>query len=466
MKPATKDAFKLMHEGALALSQVEANGIRVDTKYLTEAIAKITEEMKGLVSEIKQSRIYKKWKRKYGEKTKLGSDAQLGDILFNEMKFKCYDHTDTGRPKTDEEALSKVDDPVVRLYVRWKKRSKLRSTYLEGVQREVIDGYAHCIYNLHLAKTYRSSCEAFNFQNQPIRDIELAGYIRPAYIPRSKHRRLVEADFGGIEVCGAACYNKDPMLISYIKDKSKDMHRDMASECYILKTEDVSKLARYAAKNRFVFPEFYGSFFRDCAPNLWAAIDELDLKGPDDIPLKKHLKSKGIRELGATFSNRASGRIETKKGTFMEHIRNVEKDFWERRFKVYTEWKKDWWDLYCERGWFRLLTGFVCQGVYKRNDVINYPVQGASFHMLLWCLIEIVKKLKRYKMRSLVVGQIHDSILGDVPDRELKSYCEIIRETMLEDLPNHWKWICVPLSVEIEVTEPGCSWHTKKEYKG
>jgi len=71
--------------------------------------------------------------------------------------------------------------------------------------------------------------------------------------------------------------------------------------------------------------------------------------------------------------------------------------------------------------------------------------------------------MNRYKMKSLIVGQIHDSIIGDIHKRERKDYLEIVKQVIYEDIRKHWKWIIVPLTVEVGVAPVGSSWYDTKE---
>jgi len=174
--------------------------------------------------------------------------------------------------------------------------------------------------------------------------------------------------------------------------------------------------------------------------------------------LYSHLESMGIYELGSCGTDE-----EPEDGTFQKHVREIEYDFWNKRFKVYNQWKKDWWEAYQEDGFFKMLTGFIVAGNLNRKQAINIPIQGSAFHWLLWCLIRIQKLMKRYKMKSLLVGQIHDSILADIRMGELKEYLKIVKQVIYEDLPKHWKWIIVPLAVEAEVAPVGGSWFEKEE---
>lgn len=458
MKPYSPDAYHLLHQGAIALAEVECNGLRIDMPYLDKAMADTTKKIECLRKDIQNSPVMQTWKKIYRGKTNIDSGDQLGNILFNHLGHTPKDYTASGKPSTDEEALRKIDDPFVALFLERKKLTKALSTNLKGIYNEVVDGYLHPFFNLDPVSTYRSSSSNPNFQNIPIRNEEIGKLIRRAFIPR-KGRCLAELDYGGIEVRIAACYHLDPAMISYICDTTKDMHRDMAMKCYKLTKEEVTKKIRYCGKNMFVFPQFYGDWYIDCARSLWEAIGKMSLVTETGTPLRKHLKKKGIIELGALDPTESP-----KPGSFEEHIQKVERWFWNEKFPVYTQWKKSWYSAYLDQGWFQTLTGFICQGTFKRNQVINFPVQGSAFHCLLWSLCKIIKELKKRKMKTLIVGQIHDSIVADVVEEELEDFLAMCHDIMTNQLRSAWSWIAVPLEVEADVCPVGGSWADKKPY--
>jgi DNA polymerase I-like protein with 3'-5' exonuclease and polymerase domains len=136
------------------------------------------------------------------------------------------------------------------------------------------------------------------------------------------------------------------------------------------------------------------------------------------------------------------------------------------RFPVYTQWKKDWHSAYTKKGWFKTKTGFICSGIMSRNDAINYPVQGSAFHCLLWSLTDLVLHgIKRAGMKALIVGQIHDSIVADVPDSEVDDFLRLVHHTTTTKLREAFRWINVPLDVEADVCPLGGSWADKESYK-
>jgi hypothetical protein len=238
---------------------------------------------------------------------------------------------------------------------------------------------------------------------------------------------------------------------------------------YRLQPEQVSKNTRHTAKNRFVFPQFYGSVWFQCAPALWEAIAAMDLRvaNKDDpeksgsgISLYKHLKSLGVTELGDCMPQG-----EPAPGTFARLVYEAEKQMWEKDFPVYTQWKKDWWNAYLKEGGFTTLTGFRIEGDMRKNVVINIPVQSAAFHCLLWSLIQVQRWLFSNRMRSRIVGEIHDSLVLDCDPNELDEVLHKCREIMVNDIRKHWPWISIPLEVEAEVAGIDRSWYEKSKYE-
>lgn len=465
MKPTRRDAYRLMHEGVLALAGVEENGIRVDVEQLDRTIEKTEKQIDRLTERLKESEEWDAWLRLFGRsKASMGSRVQLAAVLESSGHVLTERTAGGKRKSMAKGVLERLDDPFVKLFIEIEELKIFHRTFLKGVKRELEGCWLHCFYNLHTVRTYRSSSDRINFQNIPIRDKVMGRLIRSCFVPRDGHA-LVELDFKQIEVRVAACHNRDPVLIEYIRT-GHDFHRDFAARCYMIERSEVGEDARYAAKNRFVFPTFYGSYFMKTASSLWEAIGELRLN-VDGVSLKENLRDRGITGLGGSGSHwrrgrteGETGRIETTPGTFVDHVREVEEDLW-RRFEVYAQWKRDWYAAYLKRGWFDLLTGFRETGVYKRNDVINHPIQGAAFHILLLSLILLMKEMKKKKMRSKVVGQIHDSVLADVHLSELDDYVATVRRLMTEDIRKAWSWIVVPLDVDVAVAEK--NWFEKRE---
>lgn len=451
----TAAALDLFRRGSLALAQVEANGVKVDEKRMDRMESRTRNKIRIREERLKDSDIYRNLQRRFGAKANLNARPQLAQVFFDDLGYEVSSYTKKGKPQLNEEALEAIDHPFVHDFLRWTKFQKVLSTYIEGTKQYILDGILYFNFNLHNVRSFRSSCNSPNFQNLPNRDKELAELVRSWIIPRSKKRRLLELDFKGVEVAAAACYNKDPKLI---EDYTVgDMHRDMAAEIFMIPKSQVSKMNRYIGKNMFVFPQFYGDWYQSNCRNIWDAFSLLNLN-VDGVPMEQHLLSKGITCRGDCVPDE-----KPKPGSLEKHLCEIENQFWKKRFKVYDAWKKSWWRDYQKNLGCMTLTGFPIQGDLNRKQAINYPIQGSAFHCLLKCLIELQDWLNENNMRSLIVGQIHDSILLDVVEEEVEAILEKACYIMTTKLREDWTWVNVPITIEAEITEPGCSWFTKEE---
>jgi len=446
------DGYSLLHRGAVALAEVEANGIRIDVEYLDRVIADTGARISRLEEKLRECEEYRLQRRRYGQNTNLSSRDQLAAVLFEDMDFEPHTLTATGKPRLDEVALERVGTKYAKGFLRLEKLTKLHSTYLLGIRREVEGEFLHAFFGLHLVRSYRGQSDSPNLQNIPIRDPIQGKVIRPAFIPRPGHV-LVEIDYSSLEVMIACALSGDKKL-TYDAIEG-DMHRDMAAECYMLDQENVSKDVRFSAKGGFVFAQFYGDWYKACAENLWGDVERYGLTTMDGLSLHNHLAEQGIEGLG-----KSDPQVGPKPGTFEYHIKQVEDRFWNKRFVVYHARRRTWVEEYKRQGYIDIVTGFRCWGPMSKNQVVNYHIQGPAFHCLLWSLITLVEEIRHSRMGAKVVGHIHDAILADVPVAEVDDYLTLVYDITTRRLREHWEWITVPLNIEAELAET--NWYEKR----
>lgn len=478
MKCSSQESYKLIHEGSLALSKVEAAGVRVNMEYLDQTIGDVQRRIWKHEEKMKANAYWRKLEKKHGSKAKIGSRTQLGDLLFKDLGYKVHEYTaksqegerDSWRAKMDKVALDRIKHPYVQGFTAAEGLKKVLSTYLDGYKREAVQGrdgcwYIHPVYNLNIASTYRSTCNLPNFQNVPKRNEEMWRLVRQCFMPHPGHH-MVEIDFSTLEVRIAYCYHQDPVMRKYLTDKTTDMHRDMAMQLFKVSKWDASykKTLRDSSKNQFVFPEFYGSVYFQIAKNIWERMkrDKWAMPGGNDglpVLIKDWLKKHGIKKLG-----NCNPQEEPLPGTFEHHVQKVERELW-NKFKVYDNWKREWYNQYQDAGSLEMHTGFVVNTHLSRNECINYPVQGSAFHCLLWCMTRMVEWIDKYSMRSRVIGQVHDSLVCSVHPSELQDFLYKAKWVMCYLLPQTWKWINIPLETETSVTPIDTDWTCMTEWK-
>lgn len=422
--PLQKKGFYFFLDGGYELTKVQNAGMFLRMDQLETQWAYLSEKMMELEKQIYLSPEAKRWTGL--QPFKHTSNKDLQKLLFEILGYRSQSG------KVDEAELSKLNSPMCKTILEWRRWQKMRDTYLAQFKREQVDGIVRPFFNLHKVVTFRSSSDSPNFQNIPKRDKEAQKIIRSIIRPRVGNR-IYEWDYKAIEVCISACYHKDPIMMRYIEDSSSDMHRDVACEIFLRTKETFRKPERQWAKNMFVFPSFYGATTKSMAPDLWENVDD---------ETRNHLKSKGISNLEK----------------FTSHLTEIERKFWGERFKVYDRWKRSMYRKYEEDGYIELYTGFRCYGPVAYTEGTNRPIQGSAFHCLLWDITEVAPLVRGLSGRSEIIGQIHDAMVGDIHPDEEDQVNAIMKEYATKKIREAWPWINVPLTLEAERSEIDGSW--------
>lgn len=385
-----EEAFQVFHQAYPAIARMERRGIRLDLARLQEMRTQLETRIEQSFLGIQSSPLVTQGFGFSGG-FKPGSDKVLRGLLFDRLKLHPVGLTPKGQPSVDEAALQQLAEinsrveglgSFVKQVLTYRKMRKLLSTYVLGfAQVADQEGLIHPQFGLHRTDTYRSNCEKPNFQNVPRRDPELQRF-RKCVVP--KNDLFLEVDFKGAEVCVLAMYSHDPVLGQQIIDHH-DMHADWAALLFRKVVGEVAGDERFRAKNSFVFPTFYGSYYENTAKNL------------------------GLPE---------------------QHVQAVELEFW-HLYAVTRTWQEFVLQQYMARGYVESLHGFRRRMPLGRTKIINTPVQGTAFHLLLEALMEIDQEFEQRQMKSHACAEIHDSILFDATEDEAGDVLEIATAAMM-----------------------------------
>ena len=433
--------YNLLLEGVNALCDTQCNGIKINTRHYRRHIRDLEKRMTDIHDTILNFPEARKYKHVTGKELNPNSDAQLKALVYNICKLRKKPLE--GKISVDQNVLKEINTNFSRNIISLRTLKGINDK-AHDILKEAVDFYMHPSFSLNIAATYRSSAYSPNLQNMSKHDKLAKKIIRSGIIP-SEGNMLGEADYSKAEVHMGLNYHKDPKMYIYLTDNSTNMHRDTGEMLFLLNRKQITKPITQISKNQYVFATFYGSFFRQTAISLWKAIQNENLQ--DGTRLITHLKNKGINNYSQ----------------FEKHVATIDKWLWEEQFVEYNNWRKATWEKYQKTGYIDLLTGFRCQGLMRKNEVLNFAIQGSSFHCLLWSLIKINKQLKTGGMKTKIIGQIHDSILFDIYPPELDMLKKMTNKIMTEDIREYWDWIIVPLKIELEVSEINGSWFDMKE---
>jgi uracil-DNA glycosylase family 4 len=450
------NAYKFFMRGLRTMGTIQLNGICIDMDYYRNTEKELEIKIKELNKYLHEGWEARKFKESFGKEINIASNQDLGK-LFYEVLGKLPIKTAAGNYKTDKTTLEKLNLPFVDKLLEIKKLEKVRGTYLAQFVREEVNGKIYPFWDLHIPVSYRSSGSRPNMQNIPSRDQTVKNLVRRGIVP-AKNCRIGEQDFGGAETVVSAAYHKDPQFIHDIT--VGDMHRDLTMELFMIPFDLMNadnpiydsdqkkkiKNLRFYGKNNWTFAQFYGDWFGSCAPNLWANVVEAGLLMPNGVSVKEHLESKGIYELGWME------KWEPTPGSFLEHCKKIEDQMWNVRFSKYTQWKKDIVEFYQKYGFIENFFGFRFQGYMDKKQCTNFPIQSASFHLLVYTLNEVQKVINKNKLRTRIIGQVHDSILSNIHKDETEFYVENV-ERIVASLPSVFPWLIVPMEIETDLSD-------------
>ncbi|MBE8190127.1 MAG: DNA polymerase I [Candidatus Thioglobus sp.] len=222
------------------LKNLERNGVALDSGALNSQQIDIAKQLKTLTAKAFELA---------GTEFNLESPKQVQQILFEPegLGLEASKKTPKGAPSTNEEALKLLDHPLVDLILNYRTLTKLNSTYLQALpkQIDIKTQRLHTSYHQAVTATGRLSSSNPNLQNIPIRT-EQGARIRGAFIAE-KGNKIIAADYSQIELRIMAQLSKDANLLQAFNDNA-DVHNSTAAQMFHVPLDEVSKGQRRNAK--------------------------------------------------------------------------------------------------------------------------------------------------------------------------------------------------------------------------
>jgi DNA polymerase-1 len=388
---ANSDKLKFIYEKielptAVVLQKIERNGVLVDTDRL---LAQSNELGKRMLEIERQAY------ELAGQPFNLNSPKQIGEIFFDKLKLPVVKKTPSGTPSTDEEVLQKLaeDYPLPKILLDYRGLSKLKSTYTDKLPKMIdpTTGRVHTNYAQAVAVTGRLASNDPNLQNIPIRTAE-GRRIREAFIA-PKDSMIVSADYSQIELRIMAHLSGDENMLRAFAD-GEDIHRATAAEIFSVAPSDVSSEQRRYAKV-INFGLIYGMSAFGLAGNL--GIERAAAQMYIDKYFQRFSGVKRFMDDTRTQA-KANGYVET---------------------------------VFGRRLWLPEINspnGPRRQGAERA--AINAPMQGTAADLIKLSMIAVQDWLEAEHLRSLIVMQVHDELVLEVPNNELSRVTESLTRLM------------------------------------
>lgn len=396
------------------LIAMEDTGVKVDLARLEELSSEFGAEIIGLETKIYESA---------GEWFNLNSPRQMAVILFEKLKLPTKRRTKTGY-STDAAVLEELADQheIVAMILRHRQLVKLKSTYVDAMVG-LIDkttGCLHTTFQQALTATGRLSSVNPNLQNIPVR-VEEGRRIRKVFIPRSEDNLILTADYSQIELRLLAHLSGDENLrLSFLR--GEDIHSRTAGEVFGVPLEEVTREMRSQAK-AVNFGIIYG------------------------------ISSFGLARNTGIDTRQAARYID---GYFRRYpfVRTfIDETIQEAREKGYVT------TIYNRRRYLPDLTSpnRTVRAAAERIAV-NTPLQGTAADIIKVAMVRIHRLLKEGSFQTMMLLQVHDELIFEVPRPELDAVMKLVRDTM-----ENAAALTVPLTVDLKV---GPNWYDVKSIGG
>ena len=424
------------------LSDMQVEGVRIDQEYLTTSFQELFEKevsaYTNLVTKISSDL------GRDPSSIVLNNPKDLGKILVS-----CY-----GLPKIKETATGEISSSsdvmeiwgkqniIAKEILDYRAISKARSTYVSSIiELSSFDGRVHG--NLHATGTATGRLSSSNPNLQNIPPV-LAGIpIKKAFLPTDtsadaaanekllcakygwevdEELCIVDLDFAGAEVRGLTVYARDPGLLNAL-NTGLDMHSWVAS---------------------MVFQEEYENINT-------ARKKENAQKDPEDIRLSTLRQQAKSIVFGLIFCI-GPGKLADQLGITPEEAVDLMKLFF-KRFPLVEKYISDTKRKVVTEGILRTPTGrarrfpLVHAGgsiaAACQRQGVNYLVQGFTSEIVSRTLINIHQTINKVRGRLLLT--VHDSLVFEMPPRELPNLEGYLEEAVKDFIQNQFPIVTVKL---------------------
>jgi DNA polymerase-1 len=389
------------------LAFMEIEGIKIDNKFLKALSEKFGKKINKLEKEV-----FKISKKEFN----IASPKQLGEVIYNDLKIAVLKKTRKGSFATNASVLEDLafkGHKFPQLILDWRQVSKLKNTYSDALPEHINPKTkrVHTSFLLAATTTGRLASSDPNLQNIPIKS-EDGKNIRKAFIAE-KGFTLISADYNQIEMRILADLADVKELKKAFKN-NEDIHTLTASQVFNIELEKVDQDMRRKAK-AINFGIIYGISQYGLAKQINVSNHEADeflnayFSRFPEIKIYMDDTIKFCRKSG--YVNNIFGR--------RSHFNGIN----DKNFNIRN---------------------------FQERASINAPIQGSASEIMRLAMIRLDKKFESLKNnKSKILLQIHDELIFEVPEKEVKTITKIIQEEMTSVTDSDLHSFSTPLTVDV-----------------
>ncbi|MDA9615925.1 DNA polymerase I [Candidatus Pelagibacter sp.] len=391
------------------LAFMEIEGIKIDNKFLKILSEKFAKKINKL-----QKEVFKISKKEFN----IASPKQLGEVIYNDLKIAVLKKTKKGSYATNASVLEDLafkGHKFPQLILEWRQVSKLKNTYSDALPGHIKPSTKriHTSFLLAATTTGRLASSDPNLQNIPIKS-EDGKDIRKAFIAE-KGFTLISADYNQIEMRILADL-ADVKELKKAFQNNEDIHSLTASQVFGVDIKKVSQDMRRKAK-AINFGIIYGISQYGLAKQINVSNHEANeflnayFSRFPEIKIYMDNTIKFCRKSG--YVNNIFGR--------RSHFNGIN----DKNFNVRN---------------------------FQERASINAPIQGSASEIMRLAMIRLDKKFENLKNnKSKILLQIHDELIFEVPEKDVKTITKVIKEEMTSVTESDLHSFSTPLTVDVNI---------------
>ena len=389
------------------LSEIEMNGIKINSEYLKKLSKNFTDKIKKIEKEI-----FSLAKKEFN----IGSPKQLGEIIYNDLKIAKLKKTKKGSLATSASVLEDLafkGHKFPSLVLDWRQLSKLKNTYTDALQEHINSktNRVHTSFLLAATNTGRLASSDPNLQNIPIKTDD-GREIRKAFVAE-KNNILISADYNQVEM-------KILSDLADVKELKKafvnkeDIHTLTASQVFNVPIKKVDENLRRKAKT-INFGIIYGITQYGLAKQI--SVSNQEALEFINAYFKKFPEIKEYMDKTIKFC-RKNGYVNNIFGRRI-HLRGIN----DKNFSVRS---------------------------FQERAAINAPIQSSAADIIRLAMIKINELGKSKKIHDAkMLLQIHDELVFECLKSNQAAVEKVVKKAMESVSSSEYHMFTIPLDVNI-----------------
>jgi DNA polymerase I-like protein with 3'-5' exonuclease and polymerase domains len=433
--------FNVVNPAVRSLARIETRGMFLDwqkvaevRKNLSSQVSRINAEMSRRPEIIATAKHFTKGKKATAE-VNLASTPQMQYLLYDVLKLPVGKTSKkTGKPSTSAKVLEELKNkhPIISDIVKLRSCAYQLSEIDSMEVKKRKDGTIFSDLEQGYVVTGRLASRNPNLQNIKGGTDEEPSLIKLCFTSRWGSFGLIgQADYKNLELRLVGGESHEAAFINAFQ-QDIDMHSVTGAKIYNVRLDEfLANKDRYKKERTVGKRVNFGTVYGITEYGLAVQLDttEEQAKAYIDAYWKAYPSVYSWMRNNVADARRDK-QVRNRLGR-IRHLPDIDSDKW----------------------WVRESSERIAS---------NTKIQSLGADITMWSMCQVDNELVRRKLRSMVIGQVHDSIIVDIYKKEEQEVYAVLRECLVTKANRVFSFLQIPLDIDIETGENWASMHAVK----